>query len=201
MSARDLTLLLALKDRTPYTFRWMAYHNFIRLPFRVFVADGGADECVPAALSERAGFPNLDFEYVRYPYDATCAQYYAKLADALERIHTPFVALADNDDLFVVKGLQQSIEFLASHPDYSACGGQCAVFWIHPDQADADADVLYGPRIEWKCSLERTSLTDDTASARLLRLPRRTAHAVFYHVRRTEDLRRELRLIRDAAPQ
>ena len=40
----ELTILLTLKDRAPFTFRWMSYANSIRFPFKVLIADGGADE-------------------------------------------------------------------------------------------------------------------------------------------------------------
>ena len=92
----ELTILLTLKDRAPFTFRWMSYINSINFPFKVLIADGGADETVPKVLSNKANFPNVTYEYVRYPYDQTYAEYYSKVVDALSRIKTQFVALADN---------------------------------------------------------------------------------------------------------
>ena len=172
----QLTILLTLKDRTPFTVRWMSYHDSLRFPFRVFIADGGADEGVPALLSNRTNFPALDYEYVRYPPDRSYADYYAKIADALVRIQTPLVALADNDDLFVVSGLRKAVRFLIDHPDYAACGGQCAVFWVTSLQKDR-AGAPYGSQVEWKCSLDAQSLTDDTASAQIQNLSLRTAEA------------------------
>ena len=61
--------------------------------------------------------PRLDVEYVRYPFDSSYADYYAKLADALSRVTTPFVVMADNDDLFIPDGLTRAVEFLRAHPD------------------------------------------------------------------------------------
>ena len=46
----------------------------------------------------------LDVEYRRYPFDRTYADYFVKLADALSRVTTPFVVLADNDDCSFRKG-------------------------------------------------------------------------------------------------
>ena len=121
---RDLTILLTLKDRAKFTFRWMSYANGVGFPFKVLIADGGEDETIPNMLSDRSKFPNIEYEYIRYPYDRTYANYYSKVADALSRIRTPFVAMADNDDFFVVAGLRKSVEFLATHREYAACGGQ-----------------------------------------------------------------------------
>ena len=126
-SDNDLTILLPLKDRVSFTFRWMSYTNGIYFPFSVLIADGGSDDSVARVLSNSAAFPNVHYEYLRYPRDKSYTDYNAKLADALSRIQTPFVALADNDDFFIVSGLRKALRFLLDHPDYATCGGQCAV--------------------------------------------------------------------------
>ncbi len=198
MSAPEqLTILLTLKDRVPFTHRWLDYAAAVALPFRILIADGGADNDVaPAAAARRAG--GLDVEYVRYPVDRTYADYYAKVADALSRVTTPFVVLADNDDLFVPAGLASAVQFLAGHPDYVACGGQCAVFWLSPER-QARRDTVYGETVEWKCSSQMHSDVANTAGQRILDQSM-GASDVFYAVHRTELLRRQFESIRDFNP-
>src|SRR5712692_10550063 len=145
----ELTILLTLKDRALFTFRWMSYVNSINFPFKVLIADGGKNEAVPKVLSNRANFPNIDYEYIRYPYDQTYAEYYSKVVDALSRIKTPFVVMADNDDFFIVNGLRRAVQFLSSHPEYIACGGQCAFFWVNSSTLNEREGLLYGDQIEW----------------------------------------------------
>src|SRR5712692_5579005 len=94
---KDLTMLLALKDRAPFTFRWMRHAVKVKLPFRLLIADGGADETVRDVLSQPENFPSLDYEYVKYPYDNSSSEYFDKLSDALVRVETPFVMLIDHD--------------------------------------------------------------------------------------------------------
>ena len=147
--AAHLTILLPLKDRVPFTQRWLAYAAARRLPYRILIADGGADGTVAQTVAESKS-RGLDIEYVRYPFDRTYADYYAKLADALSRVTTPFVVMADNDDLFIPDGLARAVEFLLAHPDYVACGGQCAVFWLVGPGTPAGRDLRR--RVEWKCS-------------------------------------------------
>lgn len=200
MAAPELTILLMLKDRTAFTFRWMSYHNHLRFPFRVLVADGGSDERVQHALSTRQAYPHVDFEYVRYPHDSTYADFHAKMADALSRVRTPLVALADNDDLFVVSGVRTAVDFMQRHTDYSTCGGQSAAFWIEADAANR-ADRLYGSRVTWKASREGRSLTGETAADRLRNVSIRVSDASYYHIRRTEDVRRHFTLIHRANPR
>ena len=181
-----LTILLPLKDRVPYTQRWLAYAA-AALPYRVLIADGGSDHTVEHTVAEHQS-RGLDAQYVRYPYDRSYAEYYAKLADALTRVTTPFVVMADNDDFFIPEGLARAVDFLSANGGYVACGGQCAVFWL------SNGDV------EWKCSGQYSTDTADTAAARL-RERCAGANDVFYAVHRTELLRRHFAAVRDCNPR
>jgi len=196
-SSAQLTILLALKDRVPFTERWLAYAGK-HLPFRVLVADGGSDDAVARLVRERP-FTELDLEYVRYPFDSTYADYYAKLADALSRVKTPYVVMADNDDFFIRDGLTRALEFLSTHPDHVACGGQCALFWVGGASAPAGADTRYGDAVVWKCSSQMMSDVADTAEQRL-RERCRGANDVFYAVHRTDLLRSHFEAVRDCGP-
>jgi glycosyltransferase domain-containing protein len=194
-----LTILLPLKDRVPFTRRWLSYAASAPLPYRILIADGGADATVAGIVAEEE-FQGLDVEYVRYPFDRTYADYYAKLADALSRVTTPFVVMADNDDLFIPDGLMRAVEFLRAHPEYVACGGQCAVFWLAERGAATQTDTIYGDRVEWKCSSQFSTDVADTAKERLLERCR-GANDVFYAVHRTDLLRSHFEAVRDCNPR
>ena len=187
----ELTILLTLKDRAPFTFRWMSYINSINFPFKVLIADGGADETVPKVLSNKANFPNVTYEYVRYPYDQTYAEYYSKVVDALSRIKTPFVALADNDDCFIGEGLKLAAEFLRVHPDYSACGGHVGVFWVTSSDkfVPYNYNGAYGNKVELKWRCRPPSLIQETAAERTLNQFAHYFDASYYDVQRTEELK------------
>lgn len=196
----ELTIVLTLKDRAAFTLRWMSYANGVGFPFKVLIADGGADEGVSRMLAERSRFPNVEYEYVRYPYDATYSDYYAKTSDALGRVRTAYVALADNDDFFVVDGLKRSVEFLAEHPDYVACGGQCAAFWVSPSGDAEPQGPLYGSNVEWKYSNNATTETSPSARERI-RHQSLGVNDIFYNVFRTAELRRQFEKLRELDPK
>ena len=189
-----LTIVLTLKDRAPFTERWLAYAA--RLPYRILVADGGRDQTVPALVSD-ARDQGLDIEYLRYPYDTSYADYFAKLADALSRVTTPFAVMADNDDFFIGDGLGRAVDFLHTHPGFVACGGQCAIFWM---TGQRQPGRLYSDRVEFKCSSQYSSDTAETAS---LRLRERSlgANDVFYAVHRTGLLRANFEAVRECNPR
>jgi glycosyltransferase domain-containing protein len=190
--------VLTLKDRAPFTERWLAYAA-TALPYRILVADGGVDPTVTATVAASRS-RGLDVEYVRYPYDRSYADYYAKLADAVSRVTTPLVVMADNDDLLLADGLARAIDFLSTHPDYVACGGQCAVFWLLNGDGSSRSDGLFGDRVDWKCSSMFSTDTAETAAARL-RERCLGANDVFYAVHRTELLRRHFAAVRDCNPR
>jgi glycosyltransferase domain-containing protein len=198
-ASAQLTILLTLKDRVSFTHRWLDYAVAVALPFRILIADGGTDPGVAEAVAARKA-KGLDVEYLRYPADKTYADYYAKVAGALSRVTTPMVVLADNDDLFIREGLTQAAQFLTDHPDYIACGGQCAVFWVSGEPPSAGPAWLYGRQLEWKCSSQVFTDVGGTARQRL-RDRSLGANDVFYAVHRTESLRRQLEAVRDFNPR
>ncbi|HUQ85975.1 MAG TPA: TIGR00180 family glycosyltransferase [Vicinamibacterales bacterium] len=195
IQGEDLTILLAVKDRVPFTQRWLEYAR-AHLPFRVLIADGGSDDAVERIVSEPA-CASSHINYVRYPFDASYADYYGKLADALSRVTTPFVVMADNDDFFIPAGLTRALQFLATHSDHVACGGQCALFWVAGESPAAD--TRFGDSVAWKCSSLLSSDVADTAERRL-RERSLGANDVFYAVHRTALLRDHFAAVRDCSP-
>lgn len=201
MANKDLTVLLTLWDRVPCTFRWMAYADKINFPFKVLIADGGSDESVPKVLGNKSTYPNVDYEYIRYPYDATPTDYYVKVLDALNRVETPFVVLADNDDFFVVDGLLRSIEFLKSHSDFSSCRGVIAGFKIQPHSSDGELSNIYGRDVSFVRQVyPEQSTLEETAVGRV-RNYCASYRATWYDVFRTEQTRESFRILRDVDTQ
>jgi len=197
----DLTILLTLKDRVPFTSRWMSYADKTRFPFKVLIADGGTDEGASELLSDRAKFPNVNYEYVRYPPDRSYPDYYAKIADALGRVRTPYVAMADNDDFFFADALGEAVRFLSAHPDYATCGGQGAIFWVLPSPSGGDEGLLYGNNVEWKCTRETKSIDGNSARERMREQAVSTADTFFYDVKKTGEARKHFEIVRDLGPK
>ena len=59
----DLTLLLVTKDRERFLHRWMCYAESIKLPFKVFIADGGKNTC---NFLNNGSFPSVNYTYRKY---------------------------------------------------------------------------------------------------------------------------------------
>lgn len=138
-----LTIVLPLKGRYPWTFRFLAHAERMRLPYRFLVADGQVDELPAERLSaHRDLFPNLDIEYVRYPDDTSLQHFFRKMADACGRVRTPYAMLADNDDFLGLRGIERTLDFLDDHPDFVCGRGQILAFSLV--QADVCGSLLEG---------------------------------------------------------
>ncbi len=134
-----LTVVLPLKGRYLFTLRFLWHADRARLPYRFLIADGQVHPQLAAILENaQTAFPNLDIDYVRYPNDVDFSRYFAKMADALARVRTPYAMLADNDDFIALGGTERSLDFLDARPDYVCCGGGLAGFSVYAGLHDAN---------------------------------------------------------------
>ena len=180
----SLTILLLIKDRPQFTFRWMEYSNSIRFPFKILVADGGKEELVPARLSQVQNYSELNYTYIKYPYDQTRQIFTSKIIDALSRIETPFVSIANDDDFFMVNGLTQAVRFLQKNPEYRTCAGSLVTFSIMPN-----TNSTYGSDVKFSLVPSHGSLEQDLSMDRVERQFSKY-EGTYYDVHRTEDLKR-----------
>jgi len=118
----DCTILLPLKDRPEYTKRMMNSLQENGCPFKIIIADGGKNSEIENILSNPSSYSGIDFDYIRYPYDASFHEFYEKMSDAVGRIKTPFVAVLDNDDLLHIDGFSECVEILQDESFSSARG-------------------------------------------------------------------------------
>jgi glycosyltransferase domain-containing protein len=139
--ASKLTIVLTLKDRPEFTRRWMQYMNDQRCPYKILIADGGADKAIEDQLRNSSNYPNLDYEYIRYPFDENVRVFYTKQLDVCGRVRTEYLLWADNDDFFLIDKIPLLIDFLDGNPDYSGCRGTYAQFSL----LSKDGDVISAP--------------------------------------------------------
>lgn len=181
-----LTVVLVLKDRVDFTYRWMEYANKVKMPFKIIIVDGGKDERIEEVLASGKYYLNLNYQYIRHPYDKTYLEYYTKLASALEIVDTEYMVFADNDDFYIVDGLRKSVDFLINNPDYSSCRGEIGGFF----QKNKN-EFQFGIS-----SRELFDIDSDTASERVLT---HLSHYndSYYDVCKTENRRISFNKIRD----
>jgi glycosyltransferase domain-containing protein len=125
-----LTIILTLKDRSEYTRRWLRYMNDLECPYKILVGDGGTDVDIQAHLEAKNEYPNLDYEYCRFPPDASFADFYNKLLALSGMVTTPYVLLADNDDFYKISLFDSFMKFLDARQEYVGIRGSVVNFWL-----------------------------------------------------------------------
>jgi len=164
METHDLTIVLTLKDRNSFTRRWMRYMNDMRCPYRILIADGGEDKAIEQHLCNYENYPHLDYEYIRYPYDATIEDYYIKFEDVISRVESEYLLLADNDDFYLLDRIPEILTFLDTHKDYVGARGELVNLMLYDRAGPSNgltrgtrylAVAIEAPSIENECPYER----------------------------------------------
>jgi glycosyltransferase domain-containing protein len=187
----QMTILLPLKGRHLHTLRFMYHLNRVNFPYPLIIADGEVHPAVAGLLEDRGTFPNLSYQFIRYPNDSTYSQFYRKMADANRRVQTPYVMLADNDDFPCAAGIERAVAFLEANPDYSSCGGRVAGFELLSSVHSNLAPQLTGPlarlEVEYSSAYVPADFRQASAKERCLCACQKPV-ITYYHVFRTEVL-------------
>ncbi len=107
--------------------------------------------------------------------------YYNKVAEALQKVSTPYAMRADDDDFLAMSGIERCLDFLDANPDYVAASGRIAGFSVSGPQKP-----LYG-RLNRRYLYYRATELDQPVATRIemggLQL------WLYYAVHRTTTLR------------
>ena len=109
-----LTIVLITHNRPAFLRR--ALHYYRDYPATLLVLDSSSQ--IDATL--QADHPQV--EYLHLPQFAYTGLQ-DKLTYGVERIRTPFMTFAADDDFLLFDGMTQSVDFLQAHPDYGVCHG------------------------------------------------------------------------------
>jgi glycosyltransferase domain-containing protein len=183
-----LTIVMPLKGRHLFTFRFLWHANKLRLPYRFVIADGQVNEAVARRLeNSREVFPHLDIEYIRYPDDTSYSRYFAKMSDAMQRVRTPYVMHADNDDFLGFDGIERALDFLDAHPDYVCARGHQVTFSVYSGVGGSPGSISGRfNRLYWD-----NDFTDIDAASAAERLRRGgLCHRLYYATYRSAALAR-----------
>ena len=131
----SLTIVLILKDRVEFTRRWMSYMNSICCPYKILIADGGKDKSIEKDLTNHNNYLNLNFEYIRYPFDEALEDFWKKYHDVMRRVKTKYVVQADNDDFFILDRVSELLKILEDNSNVVGAKGSQVDFTVYDYQA------------------------------------------------------------------
>ena len=182
-SAEEITILLTLKGRHLHTLRWLWHANRIRLPYRIFIADGDVHPTIARILKDGKLFPELRYEYHEYK-DSQLIDYYRKCDDAVGKITTPYVMMCDNDDFLFLSGVNENWKFLNENQSYVVAQGAVPGFELSRSQLTGKISNLF-----LKNADAYTDYAENSAQERAKSLLK-TYHPIFYGLYRTQELKK-----------
>jgi len=111
-----LTVVLITHNRPAFLRRAVKYYS--SLPCKIMVLDSTVER------------PEGDFSAVDYHHVPQFAYWgmQAKLAYGVERLTTPYMVLAADDDFILHDSLAESVSFLDANQDYGMCHGYCLMY-------------------------------------------------------------------------
>jgi len=180
-----LTIVLTLKDRSPFTYRWMDWMNLNKCPYKILIADGGSDKELEKHLKDYANYPNLNYEYLRYPYDETLEIFYDKWNNVIQRVETPYTMLTDNDDFVILDHLNEKISFLEQNKAYSCYLGKIITFDVLKENQKID-DLVYGGDMNFYANPPVPSIENANPSDRTINAFESYVGSVWYSIMRTD---------------
>ena len=187
----QLTIILTLKNRSNFTLRWMHYMNMNQCKYKIFIADGGDDKEIERILSNKNNYPNINYEYHRYPFDANLECYFRKLNSIINLVNTKYVLQADNDDFFILDEIPKFINFLEINEKHIGARGSLVDLYYsgkndspkNPTCSKYFLKQIFSESIELNEPLKRIEFLCDNIS-------KFDYYANWYCVFRTENLRK-----------
>ncbi len=73
---------------------------------------------------------------MQYLHAPTAGGFGDKVRQAVERVATPYMAIADAESFLLPLALEQALSFLEAHAEYGACQGYSLAFEAHADHVD-----------------------------------------------------------------
>jgi glycosyltransferase domain-containing protein len=170
-----LTVILPLRDRSPYTEFFLRHSIFPE--YHYLLLDGSTSDANEDLVGPR-NLPNV--EYVRYPPDLKFTDYLSKVGDGLGRTNTPYLVMIDNDDLLLPKGTDMALSALRDDSGASLAGGDLIGF-CHPGPSSR--------RSSWPMQLTSTEDLAVHYGIEAIRRNRTSYRPIWNLVSKTEDFR------------
>jgi len=175
-----ITIVVPTNNRPDCVKRLLAYYSACQLNQSIIIADGSSEEIRIVNRETVYSFSGLRILYLdRYPPDT---RFNDRLSDALERVNTSYCVICADDDFITPEGMNQSVDFLESNPDFSVAHGFYMCFYLESTESGKNA-------LRWRTIYTHESIISPDPSVRAIKQLSEYATATFYAVHKTEFLK------------
>ena len=152
-----LSIIVPTRNRSSYLERLLSYYADCRSPFPILIGDSSHEEEQRKTARMVQFFSRtLRVSHRIFPVGSGM---YPVSYDLVKAVFTPYIVLLADDDLLVPRGLEAAVDFLETHPDYSAAHGMAALIKL-------SSPGPYGT-VEWSESYGPSSIEHKQPGERL----------------------------------
>jgi glycosyltransferase domain-containing protein len=116
------TILLTIYNRYKFTKRWLDYAKENNFKINIFICDGGTNNAFKKYINLNK-YKSLNIKYYKSEYTTDFSIMFNKFYEAVQRINTDFIYIAEDDDFIIEENIFKSQTFLEKNLDYSSSGG------------------------------------------------------------------------------
>jgi len=172
------TIIIPTYNRPDYLRRTISYYNEHEGYRNVIVADSSSTDNKETNKKFISSISSSNIFYVSYPQEINP---FHKFADALKYVNVRYCVICADDDFITPNGINQSVDFLESNPDFAIAHGRYISFWLEGRKN--------GQYFCWQPTYSPLSITFDHPEQRLAYHLSNYYTPTFYAVHRTALLR------------
>ena len=117
----NITILLTIFNRIDYTNKWLDFAEKTKVPFKIFISDGGNVSGIQKKLNLKKR--KLKITYKKFKYYKNYNHFYEKFYESVKKIDTKYIFIADDDDYIFTNSIIKSARFLDQNKNYSCAKG------------------------------------------------------------------------------
>lgn len=119
---KDLTIIIPTYNRSNSLNRVLSFYNSFNEEVNVIVADSSSDEIKKLNKKIVLSFTGMNILYIDHYKDNINP--FQKFADSAQCVTTEFSVFCGDEDFITREGIERSIVFLKTNPDYSVAHGR-----------------------------------------------------------------------------
>lgn len=117
----NITILLTIFNRVDHTNKWLDFAEKSKVPFKIFISDGGNVSGIKKKLNLKKR--KLNITYKKFKYYKNYNHLYEKFYQSVKKIDTKYIFIADDDDYIFSNSIIKSASFLDQNKHYSCAKG------------------------------------------------------------------------------
>lgn len=180
----DITILLTIYNRLEYTIKWLDFAEKQKIPFDIFISDGGNIHDIKKKLNLKKR--NLNITYRKFKFFKNYKNIYQKYFFVIKYIKTKFVIVAEDDDFINIDGFIKSSNFLLNNKDYGSVKG---INLLGEFILNGSNPISFVLRNENSSNNEQ-DLRNENSEFRLIDFFKRKNFSIFNGLHRTKNLRK-----------